>query len=334
MTNDKKINPAAKLAAQLFDPASLASAATRDGYGEGVVLAGKKDKKVMVFCADVAGSTRSDLFRDKIPERYVELGVSEQSLVAIAAGAALAGKIPFVAAYAMFCPGRAWEQVRTNLCLNDANVKIAASHSGLAVGPDGASHQALEDIAITRVIPRLTVIAPVDAVEAQKAVLAAAAMVGPVYLRLSREKSPVFTTAATPFAIGRAISFRKGRDVTIIGCGPVLWNALLAARELSREGIECEVINSPSIKPLDKKTILAAAARTGAVVTLEDHQIAGGLGSTVAELLASSQPTPIEFVGVKDVFGESGEAAELWEKYGLGVRDVKKAVKRVLKRKH
>jgi transketolase len=306
---------------------------TRDGYGQGLVLAGARQKEVLVLCADLSESTRSLWFKEKFPERFVQFGVSEQSLAAVAAGMALAGKIPFISSYAMFCPGRAWEQVRTNIALNDANVKIAGAHAGVSVGPDGATHQAIEDIAIMRPIPNLALIVPCDAIETRKCTVAAAKFRGPFYFRFAREKSPVFTTEKTPFRIGQAVTYRFGKQAAILGAGPVLHNALLAANELSREGIECLVINNATVKPMDEKAVLSAAKRCGALVTVEEHQKQGGMGSRVAEILAAHCPVPMEFVGVPDCFGESGTPAELIERFGLGVRDIKKAVKKVIKRK-
>ncbi len=325
------LNPAAKLA---NEPAEkLPRLATRDGFGRGLLEAGKRDAAVVGLCADVTESTRMAPFQKAFPERFVQLGVHEQLLVALAAGLALAGKKPFAASYAVFSPGRAWEQVRTNVCINGANVKIVGSHAGITVGPDGATHQALEDIAITRALPGMKVVVPCDAVEAEKAALALAAADGPAYLRLSREKTPVFTTAATPFEIGRAVLCRDGRDAAIIACGVMVHQALRAAEELAAEGIDCLVLDNHTVKPMDERAVIDAAGRCGAVVTAEEHQISGGMGSAVAELLAAERPTPVEFVGIRDRFGESGEAAELMEKFGLGISHIKEAVKRAIKRK-
>jgi len=306
---------------------------TRDGYGEGLVLAGKADPNVVVLCADLTESTRSLAFKKEFPERFIQMGVSEQALVAIGVGLALDGKVPFTSSYAVFSPGRSWDQVRTNVCLNNVNVKIAGAHAGVSVGPDGATHQALEDIAITRVLPNMTVIYPCDAIEARKATVAAAELVGPVYLRYAREKTPIMTTDATPFAIGKAIVMREGTDCAIIACGPLLYNALVAAEELAKTGINCRVVNNHTIKPLDEKAIVAAAADCGAVVTVEEHQIAGGMGSAIAELLVQKKPVPIEFVGMRDSFGQSGEPNELIAYYGMDAKGIVKAVKKVLKRK-
>lgn len=322
MTNSTKID----LSGKIQKP-------TRDGYGEGLVLAGRADKNVVVLCADLTESTRSLAFKKEFPARFIQMGVSEQSLVAIAAGLALAGKIPFTSSYAVFSPGRSWEQVRTNVCLNLANVKIAGAHAGVSVGPDGGTHQALEDLAITRVLPKMTVISPCDAVEARKATVAAAKIDGPVYIRFAREKTPVMTSDDTPFKIGRAQIFRDGRDAAIIACGPLVYNALLAAEKLSAEGINCRVVNSHTVKPLDEDAIVRAAKECGAVVTVEEHQIAGGLGGAVAELLAKREPVPMEFVGVADRFGQSGKPEELIAHYGMDATAIIMAVKKVLKRK-
>ncbi len=306
---------------------------TRDGFGEGLVLAGKKDPNVVALCADLTESTRMLPFKKIFPERFIQMGVSEQALVAIGVGLALDGKIPFTASYAVFSPGRSWDQVRTNVCLNNVNVKIVGAHAGVSVGPDGATHQALEDIAIMRVLPRMTVIHPCDAVEARKATLAAAELNGPVYLRFAREKTPVMTKDETAFVIGQAVVMRDGHDCAIIASGPLLYNALLAAEELSKEKISCRVINNHTIKPLDEPTLVAAAKDCGAAVTVEEHQIMGGMGSAVAELLAQREPVPIEFVGVRDQFGQSGEPNELLEHYGMGAKDIVAAVKKVIRRK-
>ena len=306
---------------------------TRDGYGKGLVLAGEKDDRVVVLCADLAESTRSHWFKEKFPERYIELGVAEQNMATIAAGLANYGKIPFISSYAVFSPGRNNEQIRTTISLNNVPVKIAGAHAGISVGPDGATHQALEDIALMRVQPNMTVLVPCDVIETQKATMAAADRNSPIYIRFGREKSPVFTTEKTPFEIGKAIIFREGKDATIIGCGMLLYNALIAAEELSEEGVEVEVINGHTIKPLDVETILSSVKKTGAVVTVEEHQIAGGLGSAVAEALSQNFPVPQEFIGVRDRFGESGEPDELIEAFGMGVKDIKAAVLRVVKRK-
>lgn len=306
---------------------------TRNGYGDGVVRAGEKNENVIVLCADLTASTRSDEFKEKFPSRFVQMGVHEQLLAALAAGMALEGKIPYITSYAMFCPGRAWEMVRTNICLNEANVKIIGSHAGVSVGPDGATHQAIEDIAIMRPIPRITIIAPCDVIEARKATEAIAEISGPCYARFAREKTPVFTTEDTPFAVGRAEVFREGDDVAVVACGPLVHNALLAAEELAQENINVRVVNSHTIKPLDEKTILAAAKECGALVTVEEHQITGGLGGAVAEYLSGAHPVPIERIGVQNLFGQSGKPQELIEHYGMGVEHIKEAIRRAVARK-
>ncbi len=306
---------------------------TRDGYGEGLVLAGEKNKNVVVLCADLTESTRSLAFQKKFPERFVELGVAEQNMASVAAGLALAGKIPFISSYAVFSPGRNNEQIRTTICYNEANVKIAGAHAGISVGPDGATHQALEDIGLMRMLPGMMVIAPCDAEEAKKATVAAAEIMGPVYLRFGREKTPVMTTPHTPFKIGQAEVFKNGKDAVIFASGPLVHNALLAALQLEQEKISVAVINIHTIKPLDKDIILKYAYEMKAVVSVEEHQIYGGLGGAIAELLAQEMPTPMEFIGVHDSFGESGTPAELIKKFGLGVESIKKAVKKSVSRK-
>ena len=310
----------------------------RQGYGEGLLEAGKKDKRVVALCADLTDSTKTGIFSDKFPERFVQMGVAEQSMASVASGMAAMGKIPFIASYAMFSPGRNWEQIRTTICYNNANVKIAGAHAGVSVGPDGGTHQAIEDIAITRVIPRMTVIAPCDSIEAKKATLAAAKMDGPVYIRLAREKTPVITTAATPFKIGKAEVYfepKKGMKshVGIIACGALVYNALMAAKELEGEKIGVSVLNLATIKPLDKKGVLDFAKKHQALITVEEHQVYGGMGSAVAEFLATVHPISITFIGVQDQFGQSGTPDELIEHYGMGISSIKKAVKTSIKKK-
>ncbi|MFH0928356.1 MAG: transketolase family protein [bacterium] len=307
--------------------------ATRDGYGEGLVEAGKKDPRVVVLCADLTDSTRSTAFKQAFPDRFIQMGIFEQAMTSIAAGLSMAGKIPFIASYAMFCPGRSWEQVRTNLCLNETKVIIAGAHSGVSVGPDGATHQAIEDIALMRVLPNMTVIAPSDSVETKKATLAALDVPGPVYLRFTREKTPIFTTTKTPFKVGQAEVYRDGKDVAIIACGPLLHQALLAAEELKKHRIQARVINCHTIKPLDQKTIAEAAKECGAIVTVEEHQRIGGLGGAVAELLATTYPVPMEFIGVDDQFGESGTPDELLEHFHLTAPWIVRAAVKAINRK-
>lgn len=327
------VNPSAKLSPNVFDSSKLDQKPTRDGYGQGVVLAGKENPNVVVLCADLTESTRNLEFKKQFPERFIQCGIHEQFLAAAGAGLALAGKIPWISSYAMFCPGRAWEQVRTNICLNDVNVKIAGAHAGVSVGPDGATHQAIEDLAILRPIPKMQIMVPCDAVETRKATLTAARLPGPFYVRFGREKSPVFTTEETPFEFGKATIFHDGTDIAIIGCGPLVHEALLAAHELERRKISVRVINSHTVKPLDEDTILEAAQDCGAVVTVEEHQVTGGLGGAVAELLVKHHPMPMEMIGIQNQFGQSGAPRELLEHYGLTAPHIVEACLRVLTRK-
>lgn len=314
-------------------PEKIERVPIRDGYGKGLVKAGEKDERVVVLCADLTESTRSHWFAEKFPQRFIEVGVAEQNLAVIASGMAATGKIPFISSYATFSPGRNNEQIRTNICINNVPVKIAGAHAGISVGPDGATHQALEDIALMRVLPRMVVIVPCDSIEAEKATLAAAFNNKPTYLRLGREKTPVITTEETPFTVGKAEIFREGTDVAIIACGTLVYEALVAAETLAKEGISCTVINNHTVKPMDEETIVDAAHTCGAVVTAEEHQIAGGMGSAVAEVLARRMPAPVEFVGMKDRFGESGSPDELMEAFGLTSKGIGEAVRKVLKRK-
>lgn len=306
---------------------------TRNGYGEGVLALAEHNFNVVVLTADLAESTRVLEFQKKYPAQFVECGVAEQNMMGIAAGLALAGKVPFVSSYAVFSPGRNWDQLRVSVCYSQANVKIVGAHTGVSVGPDGATHQALEDIAITRVLPNLTVIVPCDSIQAKAATIAIGNRPGPAYVRLTREATPVMTTVETPFEVGKAQVFREGTDVCIIGSGPVLYNGILAALELEKEGISVMVVNNHTIKPIDAEAIVAAAQKCGAVVTLEEHQTMGGAGSAVCEVLAQHYPVPIEMVGVLDHFGESGEPDELIEKFGMGVSSIRAAIEKVLKRK-
>lgn len=306
---------------------------SRDGFGDGLLVLGESNPEVVALTADLAESTRVLKFAEKFPERFVECGVAEQNMMGVAAGMALSGKTAFVASYATFSPGRSWDQLRVSVAYSKANVKVAGHHTGVSVGPDGATHQALEDIAITRVIPNLTVVVPCDAVEARKATIALAQQVGPAYFRLGREKTPVMTTEDTPFEVGQATIFKDGTDVAIIGCGSILYNGLVASLELEQEGISVMVVNNHTIKPIDEETIVQASKITGAVVTLEEHQVMAGAGSAVAEVLAKHSPVPIEMVGMQDTFGESGRPEELIEKYQMSVETIKQAVKQVMARK-
>jgi len=327
------INPKTKLNKKLFK-SDIEQVPNRDGFGKGLVWLGANNPNVVVLTGDLSESTRSHWFAQEFPKRFIQVGVAEQNMMGIAAGLALSGKIPFVSSYATFNPGRNWDQLRVSVAYSQANVKVAGAHAGISVGPDGATHQALEDIAITRVIPGLVVIVPCDFEETKKATIASAQDIkGPVYIRFGREKTPLMTTPQTPFQVGRAEVFRDGKDVAIIASGFIVYNALLAAEQLKKEGIDCMVVNNHTIKPIDRHTLVAAAKKCGAVVTAEEHQINGGAGSAVIEVLAEEYPVPVERVGMPDSFGESGQPGELIEKYGMSSYAIIKAVKKVLKRK-
>ena len=306
---------------------------TRDGFGEGLAEAGNRNKNVVGISADLTESTRMNLFAEAFPERFFNVGVAEQNLATVAAGLANMGKVPFISSYAAFSPGRNYEQIRTTIALNDVNVKIVGSHAGVSVGPDGATHQMLEDIAMMRVLPNMRVIVPADALEAAKATVTIANHKGPSYIRLGREKSPIITTEQTPFSLSSAQIMRSGRHVTIIGCGGLVYQALLAAEALAKAKIEAEVINCPVIKPLDNQTILNSVKKTKAVVTVEEHQVNGGLGGAIAELLGENQPLPLRRLGIHDRFGESGEPNQLLEYFSLTAPHIVKACREVIKRK-
>jgi transketolase len=335
-----------KLNPHIFDT-DVEQLPIREGFGQGLVLAAERDTRVVGLCADLTESTKMLQFKKKFPERFIEIGVAEQNLASVASGMAAMGKIPFMTSYAMFSPGRNWEQIRTTICYNDRKVIIAGSHAGVSVGPDGGTHQAIEDIAITRVIPNLTVIVPCDAIEAKKATLASAldatfdtdgtlgAVKTPVYIRLAREKSPIITTEETPFRIGKAQIFfevddKKVHDVGIIACGQLVFQALKIAREYKEKGIAVKVMNLATIKPLDQEAVLSLAKETKCIVTVEEHQVHGGMGSAVAEYLVENFPVPMEFVGVQDLFGQSGTPAELLVHYGMGEEHIRTAVQNVL----
>lgn len=326
------LEPSAHLRDDIFNPTE--SAPTRDGFGTGVVEAAQADSRIVVLTADLAESTRAEWFQKEFPDRFFEMGVAEQNMAAVAAGFAAAGKIPFMASYAMFSPGRSWEQVRTTIALNEMPVVVCGMHAGVSVGPDGATHQALEDIALMRVLPHMTVVSPCDAEEARKATLAAAALGRPIYLRFGRSATPRITTPETPFEIGKAIRFWESqafpKKVALIATGPLVHNALMAAQELERTGVGSIVLNLHTIKPLDAAAITSVAAECGAVVTIEEHQVAGGMGSAVAELLAQQQPTTMRMIGVHDQFGQSGEPAELVEHYGMGVGSIVAAARELV----
>lgn len=311
----------------------LAAEPIRKGFGRGLKKAGELDVNVVAACADLTDSTQMSLFKEAFPDRFVEIGVAEQNLVTVGAGMAAMGKIPFVSSYAAFSPGRNWEQIRTTICLNDRPVKVVGSHAGISVGPDGATHQMLEDIALMRVLPNMVVIAPCDSVEAEKATLAMAKDKRPNYLRLAREATPIVTTAETPFEIGKAYVFTPGADVTIIATGTMTYQAMLAAEQLYKDGIDAEVVHVPTIKPLDAEMILKSVRKTKCVVTAEEAQITGGLGSTIAELLAENFPAPLHRIGMQDRFGESGEPDELLKHFGLDAKHIRLAAHHIVAKK-
>lgn len=305
----------------------------RDGYGKALLELCEKKENIMVLDADVAKSTRTVWVRDKYPEYFMDMGISEQDMVGTASGLALSGITPFVSTYCVFLAGRAWDQIRTTVCYNNLNVKLAGAHAGISVGPDGATHQSLEDVALMRVLPNMTVIVPCDAEETRKATLAIAKKNGPCFIRFGREAVPVVTDENTPFEIGKARICREGSDVTIIANGAMVYEAMQAAEQLEQENISAQVINMHTAKPLDEQAVLDAAKKTGCIVTAEEHQIGGGLGSAVAECLAKHYPVPMEMVGVNDSFGESGKPEELMAKYGLNHKAIADRVRGVLARK-
>ena len=326
------INPNARLAENVFDT-KLDKKPTRDGFGTGTIEAGKADPNILVLCADLKESTRAEWFEKEFPDRFVEMGIAEQNMAATAAGMALAGKIPFIASYAAFSPGRNYEQIRTTIALNRVPVKVAGMHAGVSVGPDGATHQMLEDIGLMRMLPNMTVICPADAEEARKAVVLAAKTDGPVYIRFGRSGVPLFTTPETPLAIGKALTLWEDEKpkVALLTTGSLAHTALVAARALGSDGIPCVVVHVPTVKPLDRDAVLAAASRTGNVVTLEEHQTAGGFGSAVAELLSEACPVHVKRIGIDDEFGQSGEPDELLEHYGLSASKIAAAVRSFIK---
>lgn len=306
---------------------------TRNGFGEGLLEVGQANRNVLALCADLTESVRMEPFAKACPEQFIEVGVAEQNLMGIAAGLALSGKIPFIASYAVFNPGRNWDQLRVSVAYSQANVKIIGAHAGISVGPDGATHQALEDVAITRVLPELTVVVPTDAVEAKKVVKAVTEHVGPVYIRFGRDKVPTITVPETPFVIGKANLLCEGADVTIFANGPLVYEALVAAETLAKSKISVEVYAVPTVKPLDVAAIVGSVQKTGACVTAEEAQVTGGLGGAIAELLGEKCPVPVIRVGVADRFGESGTPNELMDKYGLRAVNIVTAAKAALKLK-
>jgi transketolase len=308
--------------------------ATRQGFSDALMELGKENPNVVVLGGDVSGSVKVDAFAKAYPERFFSVGVAEADMMGIAAGLTIAGKIPFASAYGEFAAGRPFDQIRQSLAYSRVPAKICASHCGITVGPDGATHQSLEDIALMRVLPHMTVICPGDYLETKRAVKSSLSIThGPVYIRFFRDNTPMFTDESTPFEIGKAVQLQDGSDATVIACGLQVWEALQAAEVLDAEGVSVRILNMHTVKPLDRDAVLRAARETGAIVTAEDHQIHGGLGSAVAEYLAQVLPTPQEFVAVKDTFGESGKGMELMEKYGIARGDIVSAVKRVMKRK-
>jgi len=336
------LNQKLKLNTKVFNP-DVEQLPTRQGFGEGLLQAGIDDERIVALCADLVESTKMNLFADKFPKRFIEVGVAEQNLASVASGMSAMGKIPFISSYAMFSPGRNWEQIRTTIAYNDRKVVIAGSHAGVSVGPDGGTHQAIEDIALMRVIPNMVVISPCDSIEAKKATMACSRTKEPTYLRLTREKTPIITTIDTPFEIGKAqIVFMPEQglaDVGIIATGALLYNAIIAAKNLvarpPSEGgkIKVKVMNLSTIKPLDVEAIVALAKEARSIVTVEEHQVIGGLGSAIAECLALNYPVPIEFIGVQNKFGQSGTPEELIEFYEMGISHIERAVEKVLKRK-
>ena len=306
---------------------------TRHGFGHALVELGEKYENVVVLGADITGSVMTSFFKEKFPDRFFSIGIAEANATTIAVGLALSGKIPFFSSYSAFASFRNADQLRISVCYNEANVKIGGGHSGITVGPDGATHQSLEEIALLRTLPNMTLIVPCDYEETRKATIAVGEMIGPAYIRFGRSAVPMFTDKDTPFEIGKAQLFREGEDVAIIACGILVWEALQAAEILAEKGISARVVNSPSIKPFDVKTITDAAMQCGCVVTAEEHQVHGGLGGAVAEVLAKNYPVPIEFVGMRDTFGTSGEPEELMEKFGLTAPTIVEAAMVAIKRK-
>jgi len=305
--------------------------ATRDGYGDALVELGEKDERIVVLGADLTSSTRAGAFAAKFPERFVEVGIAEQNAMNVAAGLAMAGKIPFVSTYAVFVTGRALDQIRTTVCYSNLNVKIVGAHGGISVGPDGATHQALEDVAIMRSLPNMTVIVPCDYYETKKAISWSASHLGPCYVRFGREPVPIVTDADTPFIWGKASIISDGTDLTILNNGPLLKQCIEAVELLRSAGVSARLINMHTVKPLDREAIVKAAEETGALVTVEEHQIHGGFGSAVAEIVVQEAPVPMRFIGIRDRFGESGTPEELFVAFGLTAQDIAKAAEDVLR---
>ncbi len=325
------LNPLAKLSSSVFDP-KIEKKSTRDGFGKGSAEAGKADKNVLVLSADLKESTRAEWFEKAFPDRFIEVGVAEQNMATVAAGLAAVGKIPFITSYAAFSPGRNYEQIRTTIALNDVPVKVMGMHAGVSVGPDGATHQMLEDLGMMRMLPNMIVLNPCDAEEARKATIAAAKNGKPTYIRFGRSDVPVFTTPDTPFEIGKALTLWKSEKpkVAIIGSGSMSYNALMAARSLEADGIGSIVLHLGSVKPIDANAIIEAAKLAGRVVTVEEHQIMGGVGSAVAEVLAQAYPVPMKLIGLEDTFGQSGTPDELIQHYGLSPVRIAERIRKMI----
>ena len=307
---------------------------TREAFGETLVRLGKTNKDIVVLDADLSKSTMTNKFWKEYPDRFFDMGIAEQDMIATAAGLSLTGKIPFCATYGVFLPGRCWDQIRISVCYANLNVKIAAAHGGVSVGADGATHQALEDVALMRCLPNMTIVMPVDAIEMEKCVETAVKTYGPFMMRFGREKVPVLTKKEDPFILGKANILKEGSDVTLIGGGGlILYECMIAAEELAKENISCRIMNLHTIKPIDKDALVKAAKETGAIVTCEEHQVMGGMGSAIAESIVTEYPEPMEFIGVKDRFGESGTPKELFDEFELSSKFIVNAVKKVLKRK-
>ena len=311
----------------------LGSNDTRSGFGQGLLEAGKRNQNVVALCADLTESVKMGAFKEAFPERFFQIGISEANMVGVASGLALSSKVPFIGSFAAFSTGRVYDQIRQSVAYSNTNVKIAGSHAGITLGEDGATHQILEDIGLMKMLPNMVVINPCDYNQTVQATIAAAEHVGPVYIRFGRPKVPIFISEDTPFQIGKALMLNKGKDVTILATGHLVWEAIQAGEELAEQGIDAEIINIHTIKPLDKEAILKSVAKTGCVVTCEEHQYNGGLGDSVAQLLAQNNPKPIEYIGIDDKFGESGKPEDLMVKYGLKSQDIVQAVEKVIKRK-
>lgn len=303
---------------------------TRDGFGQGVVELGHKNKDVVVLSADLTDSTRANWFKKEFPDRFFGLGVAEQDMFGAAAGFALMGKIPFACTFGVFASGRAWDQIRVSIAYMNLNVKIIGTHGGISVGPDGATHQALEEISLMRIVPNMSVVVPCDALEAKRATIEAGSIKGPVYIRLGRSGAPVITKESDDFKIGKANILKDGKDVSIFACGQMVYEAMIACDELKKDGIDARLINLHTPKPIDKECIIKCARETGAIVTAEEHTIAGGMGSAISEVVIENCPVPIKFVGIRDRFGLSGEPDELFEYFGLKAKNIVKAAKEAI----